>query len=174
MFQMRHWEVRTVIAFPVRERWCGVNFMGSFTQSRCPGHKTHPICDTNRMILHPALKNICICGVCVCVCVCVCVGVCVCSSRVWLFATPVCVCVCVCVGVCVCSSHAWLFATPCALAPQAPLSMAFPGEEHKKGLPFPLPGGLLNSEAEPLSPALTGRLFTTDPLGKPLHLPRQA
>ena len=81
---------------------------------------------------------------------------------------------CVCVCVCVCSSRVWLFATPCTLACQAPLSMGFPREEYKRGLPFPLPGDLLNSEVETSSPALTGSFFTSEPPGKPLHLSRQA
>ena len=86
----------------------------------------------------------------------------------------VCVCVCMCVCVCVCSSCVWLFATPCPLAHQAPLSMGLPREEYKRGLPFPPPGDLLNSETEHSSPALEAWFFTTEPPDKALHLSRQA
>ena len=34
-------------------------------------------------------------------------------------------------------------------------------------LPFPSPGDLPNPGTEPMSPALAGRFFTTEPLGKP-------
>ena len=36
-----------------------------------------------------------------------------------------------------------------------------------EGLPFPTPGDLPNPRIEPISPALTGRFFTTEPPGKP-------
>ena len=61
------------------------------------------------------------------------------------------------------------FATPWTVAYQAPLSMEFPRQEYWSGLPFPTPGHLPNPEIEPassLSPALAGRFFTTEPLGK--------
>ena len=51
----------------------------------------------------------------------------------------------------------------------APLSMEFSRQEYYSGLPFPTPGDLLNSEMEPrslVSPALPGRFFTTELLGK--------
>ena len=41
-------------------------------------------------------------------------------------------------------------------APQTPLSMGFPRQEHWSGLPFPSPGDLLNTGIEPGSPALAG------------------
>ena len=38
---------------------------------------------------------------------------------------------------------------------------------HWSGLPFPSLGHLLNPGIEPMSPALAGRFFTTEPPGKP-------
>ena len=70
-----------------------------------------------------------------------------------------------------CSSHLLsrvrLFATPWTTGHQAPLSMGFPREEYWSGLPFPSPGDLPNPEIKPSSPALAGRVFTTEPPGKP-------
>ena len=37
------------------------------------------------------------------------------------------------------------------------------------GLPFPFPRDLPNPEIEPMSPALAGRFFTTEPPGKLSH-----
>ena len=54
------------------------------------------------------------------------------------------------------------------VAHQAPLSMVFPREEYWSGLPFPPPGDLPKPGIKPTSPALAGRFFTTEPLGKPL------
>ena len=48
---------------------------------------------------------------------------------------------------------------------QAPLSLGFSRQEHWSGLPFPTPGYLPDPGIK--SPALAGRLFTTDPPGKP-------
>ena len=48
--------------------------------------------------------------------------------------------------------------------------MGFPWQEYWRGLPFPSPGDLPNPGIKPLSPvspALTGRFFTTEPPGKP-------
>ena len=45
--------------------------------------------------------------------------------------------------------------------------MEFPRQEHWSGLPLPPPGHLLDPELEPMSSALTGRFFTTEPPGKP-------
>ena len=56
---------------------------------------------------------------------------------------------------------------------QAPPSMGFPRQEHWSGLPFPSAGTLPNPEIEPvcpLSPAVAGAFFTTEPLGKPEYL----
>ena len=35
-------------------------------------------------------------------------------------------------------------------------------------MPFPSPGDIPDPEIEPMSPALAGRFFTTEPPGKPL------
>ena len=55
------------------------------------------------------------------------------------------------------------------VASQAPLSMESPRQEYWSGLPFP-PQGDLPSQgiktASPMSPALAGRFFTTEPPGK--------
>ena len=56
------------------------------------------------------------------------------------------------------------------MARQAPLSMGFPRQEYWSGLPFPPPGDLPDPGIQPLSPvspALAGRLFTTESPGKP-------
>ena len=58
------------------------------------------------------------------------------------------------------------------VAHQALLSMGFSRQEYCRGLPFPPPGGLPNPRTEPVSPvspALAGRFFMTEPPGKP-HL----
>ena len=44
--------------------------------------------------------------------------------------------------------------------------MGFPRQEYWSGLPFPPPGDLLNLGMEPMSPALAGEFFTTEPPGK--------
>ena len=64
-------------------------------------------------------------------------------------------------------SHVWLFVTPWTVVCQVPLPMGFPRQEYWSGVPFPPPGDLPNSGIEPLSPALAGRFFTTEPPGKP-------
>ena len=68
---------------------------------------------------------------------------------------------------CVLLSHVQLFVTPWTVANQAPLSMGFPRQEYSSGLPFPPPGDLPDPGIEPVSPALAGRFFTTEPPGKP-------
>ena len=71
---------------------------------------------------------------------------------------------------CVCPrslSRDWLFETQWTVAHQAPLSMGFPRQEYWSGLPFPAPGGLLDTGIEPTSPALASRFLTTVPPGKP-------
>ena len=60
------------------------------------------------------------------------------------------------------------FVTPWTVVHQAPLSMGFPRQEHRIGLPFPSPGDLPNLGIEPASPALAGTFFTTKPPGKPI------
>ena len=45
--------------------------------------------------------------------------------------------------------------------------MVFPRQEYWSGIPCPSPGDLPNPGMEPMSPALTGEVFTTKPTGKP-------
>ena len=45
--------------------------------------------------------------------------------------------------------------------------MGFSRQEYWSGLPFPSPGDCPNPEIEPMSPALTGGFFATEPPGKP-------
>ena len=55
-----------------------------------------------------------------------------------------------------------LFATPWTVDHQAPLSMGFPRQEYRSGLPFPSPGALPNPGNELMSlvsPALAGGFF---------------
>ena len=59
------------------------------------------------------------------------------------------------------------FATPWTVARQAPLSMEFPRQEYRSGLPFPSPGHLPHQGIRPRSPALAGGFLTTKPPGKP-------
>ena len=66
--------------------------------------------------------------------------------------------------------HVRIFLTPGTAAHQAPLSLGFPKQEYWSGLPFPSPGTLPDLGPEPVSPALVGRFFTTEPPGKP-HVP---
>ena len=63
------------------------------------------------------------------------------------------------------------FATPYTVARQAPLPMGlgFPRQEIWSELPFPIPEDLPDpgiEGIEPMSPALAGRFFTTEPPGK--------
>ena len=67
-------------------------------------------------------------------------------------------------------SRVRLFATLLTIARQAPLSMGLSWQKYWSGLPFSLPGDLLNPGIEPVSlvaPALAGEFFTTEPPGKP-------
>ena len=57
--------------------------------------------------------------------------------------------------------------TPWTVACQASLSMGFSSQEYWSGVPFPPPGDLPNPGMVPVSPALAGRFFSTDPPGKP-------
>ena len=59
------------------------------------------------------------------------------------------------------------FAAPWTVAHQVALSMGFPRQEYWSGLPFPSTGDLPDPGIEPASPALAGRFFTTESLGKP-------
>ena len=58
-------------------------------------------------------------------------------------------------------------------AHQAPLSLGFSRQEYWAGLPFPSPGDLPHPGIEPVSPALAGIFFTTQPPGKPWEVCRQ-
>ena len=64
-------------------------------------------------------------------------------------------------------SHVRVFVTPWTVAHKAPLSMKFSKQEYWSELPLPSPEDLPNPGIKPISPALTGRFFTIDPLGKP-------
>ena len=74
------------------------------------------------------------------------------------------------VGIYVCMlSHfscAWLFATPMTIACKALLSIGLSWQEYWGGLPFPPPGDLSDPGIEPVSPALAGGFFNTEPSGK--------
>ena len=60
-----------------------------------------------------------------------------------------------------------LFVTLWTVAHRAPLSREFSRQEYWSGLPFSSPGDLPDPGIKPKSPALAGRFFTTEPLGKP-------
>ena len=77
-----------------------------------------------------------------------------------------CLCVCVCVCVCVLSC-VQLFATSWTVVHQASLSMEFSRLKCWSGLPFPSPEDSPDPEIKPVSPALAGQFFTTEPPGKP-------
>ena len=62
------------------------------------------------------------------------------------------------------------FATPWTAVFQAPLSMGYPRQECWSGFSFPSPGDLPNLGIKPVSPALAGRFFTTEPPGKPIYM----
>ena len=68
------------------------------------------------------------------------------------------------------NDHVQLSVTTWTIALQTPLSLKFSSQEYWSGLPFPNPEDLPDSETEPtspVSPALTGGFFTTEPSGKP-------
>ena len=71
---------------------------------------------------------------------------------------------------CGCLSVAKLCLTLCdpwTVAHQGyPLSIGFPRQEYWSGLPVPSLGDLLKPGIKSMSPALTGRFFTTEPPGK--------
>ena len=60
-----------------------------------------------------------------------------------------------------------LLIPPWDVAHPAPLSMQFLKQEYCSGSLFPSPGDLSNPGIEPMSPALAGEFFTTEPPGKP-------
>ena len=68
---------------------------------------------------------------------------------------------CMCVLSCV-----QLFATPGTIAHQPPLSMGFPMQEYRSGLPFPSPGDLPWPRNQICVSCIAGGFFTTEPPGK--------
>ena len=58
------------------------------------------------------------------------------------------------------------FVTRWTIDHQAPPAMGFYRQENWSGLPFPSAGDLPDPGIEPMSPALAGRSFTTEPPGK--------
>ena len=58
---------------------------------------------------------------------------------------------------------------PWTVALLAPLSLGFARQEYWSGLSFLPPGDLPIPGIEPTSPAMAGRFFTAEPLGKPKH-----
>ena len=59
--------------------------------------------------------------------------------------------------------HVQHFVTPWTVAHQVPLSMGLSEKEYWSGLPFPPPGDLPDPGIEPVSPALAGSFFITEP-----------
>ena len=59
---------------------------------------------------------------------------------------------------------------PMDCSPQALLSIGFFRQEYLSGLLFPSPGYLPDRRIKPVSPALTGKVLTTEPPGKPNYL----
>ena len=60
------------------------------------------------------------------------------------------------------------FVNPWTITCQSPLSMGFPRQEYCSGWPFPSPGDLPDpgiQPVSPVSPALAGGFFTTEPQG---------
>ena len=68
-----------------------------------------------------------------------------------------------------CSVMSDSYATPWTIVCQAPIFMGFPRQVYWSGRPFPSPGDLPDPGMEPMSPALAGRFFTTEPRGKPKY-----
>ena len=71
----------------------------------------------------------------------------------------------VCVCVCACTTH--------TVVHQAPPSMGFSRQEYWSGLPLPPPEDLPNPGIKPMSPvspALAGGCFTTEPPGKTVYI----
>ena len=71
-----------------------------------------------------------------------------------------------CCSACSCKVK-WLFVTPWTVANQVPPSMGFSRQEYFSGLPFPSLGELPHRGSKPMSLALAGGFFTTEPPGKP-------
>ena len=73
-------------------------------------------------------------------------------------------------GNCVCAQSHLTLCNPMDYSSPDPLSMGFLWQEYWSGLPFPPPGNLPIPGTEPMSPvtpALIGRVFTTEPPGSP-------
>ena len=68
---------------------------------------------------------------------------------------------CFCERCCCLVAKSWTLWT---VAHQAPLSMEFPRQEYRSGLPFPSPGDLPDTGIEPTSPALQADFFFFSPL----------
>ena len=64
-------------------------------------------------------------------------------------------------------SRIGLFVTPWTVACQAPLLVDFSRKEYWKGLPFSTSEDISDQKIEPVSLALAGGFFTTQPPGKP-------
>jgi len=64
------------------------------------------------------------------------------------------------------------FVIPLTAAHQAPPSMGFPRQEYWSGFPFLFLWDLPEPGIKPMSPALPGRFFTTEPPGKTFWLAR--
>jgi len=79
--------------------------------------------------------------------------------------TKACVCVCVCV-----LSHDQLFVTPWIVTHRAPLFLGLLWQEYWSQFPFSSPWAIPDTGIKlvsPVTPALTGGFFTTEPPGKP-------
>ena len=78
---------------------------------------------------------------------------------------------------CAVLSGVWLFETPWTVARQAPLSMGFPWQEYRSGLPCPPPGDLPDPGIKPSFDCLQCmrcRFFTAEPPGFTISLERGA
>ena len=64
-------------------------------------------------------------------------------------------------------SHVQLFSTPWTVACYGSLSLGFSRQEDWSGLPLTTLGDLPNPGIKPMSPALVGRFFNTEPPAKP-------
>ena len=68
----------------------------------------------------------------------------------------------------------WFYLTLCdpmdCVASQALLSREFSRQEYWSDLTLPTPGDLPDSGIKPVSPALAGGFFTTEPPGKPADI----
>ena len=68
---------------------------------------------------------------------------------------------------CLVAKSCLILVTPMDCTCQAPLSMGFPRQEYWSGLISLSPGDFPNPGFEPMSPALAGGFFTSEPPGKP-------